>query len=98
MCEREVFNASCSTNDVIMMRSAMYGRMDVGRCIRSNIGSRNCDADVLNVLDGLCSGLTTCSVKGALSSLLDIKPCPEYSAYLRASYDCLKGIILLHSY
>lgn len=72
------------------MQSAMYGRMDIGQCIRQHIGIRNCDIDVLHIMDGLCSGAQSCTVRGGHPNLLDIKPCPDHAAYLRTSYKCLK--------
>jgi len=53
-CLREYFVASCPrAGDVILMTSALYGRMRIGRCIRGsfNIG---CSNDVMAVFDDRC--------------------------------------------
>jgi len=43
-CLREYFIATCpSVGDVILMTSALYGRMRIGRCIR---GTFNVDFDL----------------------------------------------------
>ncbi len=34
LCNWETFSAQCSNNQVIIMMSALYGRMKHGRCIR----------------------------------------------------------------
>jgi len=55
-CLREYFVASCpSIGHVILMTSALYGRMRIGRCIRGtfNIG---CSNDVTALFDDRCSG------------------------------------------
>ncbi len=54
-CQMETFKASCAENEIIMMKSARYGRMRLGRCLTRNyyVG---CSADVLPHLDTLCSG------------------------------------------
>ena len=37
-CETETFNASCHHGEVIVMKSALYGRMRLGRCVRKDLG------------------------------------------------------------
>ena len=62
-CEREYFEASCSSasegdplrgpvGEVILMRTALYGRMKVGRCVKSKeYGSIGCHANVIDLVD-----------------------------------------------
>ena len=53
-CLREYFIASCPrVGDVILVTSALYGRMRIGRCIRGtfNIG---CSNDVTALFDDRC--------------------------------------------
>ena len=49
-CNWETFDASCATGNVIMMTSALYGRMKMGRCIHAmsnhNLG---CSEDILRL-------------------------------------------------
>ena len=33
----ESFNASCAENQVIVMRTARYGRMKIGRCVKGEL-------------------------------------------------------------
>lgn len=92
-CLTEYFNASCSgDNDVILMTSAQYGRMRLGRCIRGdyNLG---CSNDVIGLFDGQCSGRKSCDI--SVRTLVDIRPCQrDFASFLEASYTCIKGIVL----
>ena len=37
-CSRETFHGRCSEGEVIVMKSAMYGRMEVGKCVKRDLG------------------------------------------------------------
>lgn len=91
VCERDSYNASCPHQHMILMHSAMYGRMSLGTCIKKYFSNSKCDVDVLHILDGMCSGLQYCDVRPLNPVLFDVKPCPEQSAYLTISYKCIKG-------
>ena len=97
-CEREYFDADCSAGDgdrVIVVRSAVFGRMTDGRCVRREYGSIGCRADVLATVDRLCSGRRRCRFH--VSTLHSARPCPtELVAYLEASFDCVKGLSKTH--
>lgn len=94
ICERDTFNATCSEKEVILMETSMYGMMELGTCIRQRVDNADCNLNVLNIMDGFCSGLQTCAVRAADPVLLDVKRCPLYTAYLRTSYKCLQGTFL----
>ena len=100
-CQWESFNATCSSaagDQVILMTSARYGRMRVGRCVREDHGSLGCYADVLRQLDARCSGRRTCSVYVPDPSLHDAQSCPkELMPYLETSYVCVTGICIRHA-
>ena len=89
-CLTEYFNATCPRpNDVILMTSAVYGRMRLGRCIRGdyNLG---CSNDVIGLFDAQCSGRRACDV--SVRTLVDIRPCQrDFASYLEASYTCITG-------
>ena len=36
-CLAEVFEAECGSREVVMIQTARYGRMRIGRCVRSEI-------------------------------------------------------------
>ena len=74
------------------MHSALYGRMNIGKCIPIDHGSMGCQSDVLDDLDRQCSGKEACDVLvidrninaqgGCMAGLL---------RYLEAEYACIKG-------
>ena len=89
-CQLELFNASCLENQVIVVTSAQYGRMRIGRCVLRAYGSLGCTTDVLDQLDRLCSGRQQCSFH--VSSLHNRHPCPQdLTPFLEASYYCQNG-------
>ena len=58
-------------------------------------GYIGCHADVLDIVDGSCSGKQHCefTVWSNLNEREDIKPCPEgLEKYLAASYTCVTGM------
>ena len=49
VCHNEVFRATCADNEVIVIESAFYGRMRIGRCVKTDFGFIGCFQDVLKV-------------------------------------------------
>ena len=49
-CQWDIFNAICGEGEVIVMRTARYGRMKLGKCLTTDyfVG---CSADVLSHVD-----------------------------------------------
>ncbi len=91
-CQWESFNATCGPDEVIAMRTAEYGRMELGRCLLQSYGFVGCRKDVLSYVDSKCSGRHRCSFSIPNSDLDKVQPCPgDLKAYLRAGYTCLKG-------
>ena len=91
-CQFETFNATCPSDQVIIMTSAKYGRMNLGRCVKHNYGYTGCNHDVTSEVDKRCSGRQWCSIAVPDESLHSLAPCPSgLSAYFSASYTCLDG-------
>ena len=91
-CHREIFNATCETNEVIVMQMARYGRMSLGKCIKIDLGYLGCAVDVLSVMDYKCSGRSSCSLNVDDDILYSTHPCPpDITPHLQASYSCIKG-------
>jgi len=99
------FEASCLKNKVIVMTSAIYGRMRIGKCLEDEEGEllrRNvddpkylgCSENVLELIDAKCSGKNRCEMR--LTSDNDfrkLKPCHTgLKLYLEASYHCITGL------
>jgi len=94
-CQWENFNASCpAADEVVLMKTARYGRIRFGRCMREDHGSVGCAADVLAHLDRKCSGRRRCRMMIPDATLHSIHPCPkELMPYLEASYLCVRGTL-----
>jgi len=92
-CQLEEFHASCAPGHVVMMTSAVYGRMRIGRCVKQDYGFIGCSADVLRYADRLCSGRQICQFP--VAELHGNQPCPDdLTPYLEASYRCVPGNFL----
>ena len=37
-CTREIFHGRCDDGEVIEMKSAKFGRMHVGKCVKKDVG------------------------------------------------------------
>jgi len=95
-CRWETFSASCPLDEVIVVRSALYGRMRSGRCLATagDSGSHvGCKADVIRQADRLCSGRRTCDVQLPEPTFDVVQTsCPRgLSVYLEVIYECLPG-------
>ncbi|KAK2143213.1 hypothetical protein LSH36_864g00067 [Paralvinella palmiformis] len=90
-CETELFQPRCGRNEVIVMSRARYGRMQIGRCVKKNLGYMGCHSSVLTLLDQKCSGRTSCQVRIPDPALDATKPClEELKTYLEAQYQCVR--------
>jgi hypothetical protein len=102
-CTGDTFQPRCGggRQDVIVILSARYGRMNFGRCIEqdpelasmvNNPRFIGCSADVKNILDQQCSGLSECDVRINSHNFDGIRPCiVGLQTYLEVSYTCIKG-------
>ena len=91
-CLHESFNASCRPGSVVLMTSASYGRMRLGRCIVGdyNIG---CSTNVVAYMHGQCTGRPACDVP--VRNLVDTHPCQrDFMSYLEATYICIEGTLM----
>jgi len=79
---------------VVVMETALYGRMRLGTCVVADLGFVGCSRDVLSVLDERCSGRRRCTLRVPDQDLAALRPQPcltELKSYLEASYRCQKG-------
>ena len=94
ICFGQTFAPRCGSCEVIVVTTAAYGRMDLGKCIQSDL-MLGCQGDASQVLDGLCSGRSSCSIEvdPRNPNLADIHNCPsDMLAYLEVEYSCLSGL------
>ena len=93
----EYFNPQCQPEEVIIMESAKYGRMNVGKCIDSD-RELGCYADVIDTFDNMCSFKKSCSVQVGSNDFESKSTCWDESLqYLEAAYVCRKGKNMLCS-
>lgn len=94
-CQYEKFNATCAGDQVIVMQTARYGRMALGRCITSDYAT-GCFSDVLEAIDRRCSGRHHCLIDIPDASLHEKTSCAkDLMGYLEASYTCVPGLFFL---
>ena len=90
-CDWESFNETCRKNEVLIIHTARYGRMKLGRCVVKNYGHIGCGTDVTSEFDRLCSGRHHCLISViSLHGLMTSCP-PDLKAYVEVSFECVKG-------
>ena len=99
-CSFENFHPACLRAEVIVMTSAIYGRMKEGRCLKLEIDEIikqnpryfGCSDDVLEWMDKKCSGKQECNFRINDQELRQKSSCYlELEKYLEASYSCVAG-------
>ena len=76
---------------VLLLKSAVYGRMRIGRCVLGDFNT-GCSMSVTYYVDSQCSGREACDM--SVRNLVDIHPCPkDFTSYLEASYTCIDGLL-----
>jgi len=93
VCQSEYFRAKCSgIDEVLMVTSALYGRMHISKCVKENFGFIGCSTDVLELVDAQCSGRRECSMRILDENFGNAKPChDDLKTYLQVNYRCVKG-------
>lgn len=92
-CSLETFQPSCAANEVVIMTHAKYGRMKIGRCLERDYGYLGCEANVLHILDGLCSGKEHCRIATSSANMHNVLDClpQDLRPYLEVDYKCQQG-------
>ena len=93
-CAAENFNPQCPESEVVVMQSARYGHIQLGKCVDVDLGKFGCFLDQLIVMDRLCSGQQTCDVQFVDSTMEGVLPCElpkAFVRYLEASFVCTTG-------
>jgi len=91
-CTSETFSAHCSAHQVVIVRRAVYGRLEAGRCITSEYAhAMGCFADVTVYLQDVCSGRQNCTLLVATIDAL-AQPCgKDFKSYLDITHQCVTG-------
>jgi len=94
-CQWDTFQASCTRRDqLVVMKTAVYGRMAAGHCIERDYGYVGCHSDVLLQADSRCSGRRECKLDIPYKPFDVGHPCPkDLTRFLRASFTCINGEI-----
>ena len=88
----EEFEAKCGADEIVVMETARYGRMRVGRCVTQNYGNIGCAVDVLSFADSRCSGRRHCTIELPDDDLYEMHACPkDVTSHLEAAYACMPG-------
>ena len=58
-----MFQAKCNSDEAVVIQTALYGRMNIGRCVTRNYGNIGCAIEVKSLLDEKCSGRHSCEVR-----------------------------------
>jgi len=92
-CHHARFDVLCHRpGEVLVILRAVYGRMKVGGCVRTNFGYVGCYVDVLDVLHGRCTGRRRCALDVVEPTFGNRRPCNvELNNYLEVDYICLPG-------
>ncbi len=97
-CQFDSLNISCNPGKVVVIETAMYGRMKTGKCVKRDYGHVGCGLDVTRYLSSVCSGRQSCKFEVPDKTLKDMRPCPvDFASYLAVSYTCLSGKIYVVS-
>jgi len=88
----ERVDIQCGNGEIIAVESARYGRMRLGRCVRTDYGYIGCSTDVTDVLAGRCSGRRRCYVVNIEVLFAASNACPaDLKSYVEVSYSCTIG-------
>jgi Galactose binding lectin domain len=91
-CHSETFSAECAEDEVIVIRSALYGRMRTGRCLSHDSGIHPCWQNVIRQADRLCSGRRKCEIRVPEPTFDATKPCQGgLRVYLELISECVQG-------
>ena len=91
-CADETFSPQCDNGNLILMKSAQYGRMKLGKCVLTDFGYLGCKANVLAAMDSKCSGQGSCDVFVTDSEIQSQGGCIKgLQSYLEVEYRCVEG-------
>ena len=93
VCNAEIFKTKCDSNEVVVIQSALHGRMNIGRCVKRNLGYLGCKNDATDAFDEACSGKNECAVTITNDLRKEVTgACGEaIVGYAEVTYDCLQG-------
>ena len=99
-CNSEKFKPICLTNEILLIKNAIYGRKSYGKCIKEKSRNKealskisgyiNCYTDVRHILEPQCAGKQSCEI--IVSTISVETNCNEaFKLHLDIEYGCIKG-------
>ena len=84
---------TCPDDEAVLIESAVFGRMRIGKCVHNDLGYLGCQNDVLRLADRWCSGLTECTVEVSNNELDQANEAciADLNSYLDVEYVCVAG-------
>ena len=99
-CVSEIFKPDCSKNEIIQVKSAIYGRREYGRCLKKEGDPNkqllkiqnyiNCSTDVRHIIEPQCAGQQRCEVPVARIEA-DSGCSKAFKDHLDVEYSCKNG-------
>nr|UCK81582.1 Gal-binding and CUB domains containing receptor 13 [Arenicola marina] len=92
VCDGGTFNGQCEAGQEMVIRTARYGRMQLGGCLLRAFDELDCYKDMLHLMDMWCSGKSSCQVpvNRGNKDLINANPCSvELLSYLEVDYRCV---------
>ena len=99
-CNNEIFEPNCANNELLFIKSAIYGRKEFGNCLKKegkvsskymdDAGFVGCYIDVRHIIGPQCAGKQRCQVTVARIKA-DSKCLSFLKNHLDVDYFCLKG-------
>ncbi|ELT99578.1 hypothetical protein CAPTEDRAFT_201733 [Capitella teleta] len=92
VCYYNSFDARCSEGNVVLMNTALFGRMDSAQCYEEfqDQDFSHCTTDVLHLADQMCSGKITCQINVPNGNFDAAMPCKATKGYLEAAFTCIQ--------
>ena len=102
-CQDEFFNPRCPQGELVLIESAKYGRMNIGKCIKEqeliSMGTNSkdqkyfgCFTDVTAILHKKCSFKMGCNVEVKDRELNHTTSCHSWvKSHLKVNHQCLNG-------
>ena len=78
---------------MLFVKSAQYGRMEIGRCVKSQQFGIGCSNDATREVERACAGKASCelTVSNQLRVEVDDACEQELAGYALIDYDCIDG-------
>ncbi|ELU05614.1 hypothetical protein CAPTEDRAFT_217458 [Capitella teleta] len=92
-CDYEMFQGQCGSHELMQVIYSEYGHMDIGKCVKVDIGYFGCKADVTGILGARCNMHHKCEMDTRDKQLRQTNPCSSgVVVYLEVTFACVKVV------